>query len=112
VLGKDTEQWEQVVRNSRTKNSVMEGQGTVGGMEKKQMEWRDKEQCEGKTRNRGVEGQGAMNERKEHGTFGGMEKNWKRKGQRTMLGRDNEQWERRTWSSVREGYGTVRAIST
>ncbi len=83
MLGKDTEQWEQVVRNSGTKNSVMEGQGTVGGMEKEQMERRDEEQCEGKTRNRGVEGQVAMNGRKGQGTFGGMEKNWKRKGQGT-----------------------------
>ncbi len=82
--GKDTEEWEQVVRNSGTKNSVMEGQGTVGGMEKEQMKWRDKEQCEGGTRNRGLEGQGAMNGRKGQGTFGGMEKNWKRKGQGTM----------------------------
>ncbi len=84
MLGKDTEQWEQVVRKSGTKNSVMEGQGTVGGMEKEQMERRDKEQCEGKARNRGVEGQGAMNGRKGQGTFGGMEKKWKRKGQGTM----------------------------
>jgi hypothetical protein len=32
VLGKDTEQCEQLVRKSGTKYSVMKGQGTVGGM--------------------------------------------------------------------------------
>ncbi len=92
MLGKDTEQWEQVVRNSGTKNSVMEGQGTVGGMEKEQMEWRDKEQCEGKTRNRGVEGQGS-NE-------------WEERTRN--IWRDGKELEEEgTRNNVREGRGTV-----
>ncbi len=101
-LGKDKEQfvrageeqWERM-----TRSSVKEGYGIVGAKDKEQCEggtrnswrdgkgtdeWRDKEQCEGKSRNRGVEGQGAMHGRKGQGTFGGMEKNWKRKGQGTM----------------------------
>jgi hypothetical protein len=71
MLGKDTEQWEQVVRNSGTRNIVMEGQGTVVGMEKEQKEWRDKEQCEGGTRNSGREGQGTVSGRETEQRIGG-----------------------------------------
>ncbi len=49
-------------------------------------------QCEGKTRNRGVEGQGAMNGRKGQGTFGGKDKELEEEG---------------TKNNVREGRGAV-----
>jgi hypothetical protein len=73
--------------NVEPRNVVREGQGTIG----EGTRGSEKEQWERRTRN------------------------WKRKGQRTILGRDEEQWEWtqwRTWSSVREGYGTVGASST
>ncbi len=70
--------------NVEPRNVVREGQGTIG----EGTRGSDKGQWEGRTRN------------------------WKRKGQKTMLGRDEEQWERRTRRSVREGYVTVGASST
>jgi hypothetical protein len=62
--------------NVEPRNVVREGQGTIG----EGTRGSEKEQWEGRTRN------------------------WKRKGQRTMLGRDEEQWE--------EGQGEVLGKDT
>ncbi len=87
---------------------MREGQGTVGGMEKKQrsggamssvMEGQGR--CEGRTRNSVRDGKGTDVMEGQRAVY------CVREGQGTMGGKDKEQWEGSTGNSGREAQGTV-----